>query len=338
MYEIQIHPARINGKVRYFFLSRRALRWLAVAAVALVAVVAAGVALAPTGARALLLLGNLLLARRENRAARTELRRQSERLAALQGAVTRARDAQEKLGIVLGVTQDDVGIGGFPEPTLEGVADEEAFATLGLAAQLDTESKALLVLADELAAFAKRHEELARMVPSVSPLPLDAFVLTSPYGQRISPFTHAPDFHCGIDLAAREGTPVRAPGAGRVAFAGRFPLRDVHWWRYGNVVILDHGERYVTVFAHLRDVTVRRDQAVERGALIGHVGNTGWSTSPHLHYEVRVAEAAGSEHIPFDSRIFILDYQWKGHEDALVASRRAPKPVYEPLPKVAETR
>jgi len=338
VYEVQIHPARIRGKVRYYFLSRRALRWLAVAGVAVVAVVATGVALAPTGARALILFGNLLLARQENRAERAELRRRGETLDALQRSLARARLAQTQLGLVLGVTQDETGIGGFPEPTLEGITDADAFAALARAAQLDTDSRALLVLADELATFAKRHAELARLVPSVCPLPADSFVLTSPYGNRLSPFTRTPDFHCGIDLAAREGTPVRAPGAGRVVFAGRFPVSDVHWWRYGNVVIVAHGERYVTVFAHLRDVKVKRGQEVDRGALLGHVGNTGWSTSPHLHYEVRVAEGPGSDHIPLDSRIFILDYQWKGHEAALVASRHAPKPVYEPLPARTETR
>ena len=58
-------------------------------------------------------------------------------------------------------------------------------------------------------------------------------MLTSPFGDRISPFTNSADFHAGIDLAAREGTPILATGSGRVVFAGRFPLdRNVRWWRY----------------------------------------------------------------------------------------------------------
>ncbi len=104
--------------------------------------------------------------------------------------------------------------------------------------KLDSDTKALLTLADELASFARSNEDLAQAVPSICPLPVGTFVLTSPFGNRTSPFTNTVDFHSGLDLAAREGTPVLAAGGGRVVFAGRYPLRrNVRWWRYGNVVV-----------------------------------------------------------------------------------------------------
>lgn len=215
----------------------------------------------------------------------------------------------------------------------------EAANAFDHALRLSTESSALLTLADELASFAIAHDELTREVPSICPVPVGSFVLTSPFGNRISPFTNTADVHTGIDLAAREGTPVVASGNGRVVFAGRFPLsRNVGWWRYGNVVVLVHGERYVTVYAHLEEILVRRGQQVERGEQIATVGNTGWSTSPHLHYEIRVAHEAGDEPIPMDPRIYILNYQWKGHEALLVRARRAPVPDFDPLPSRLKVR
>jgi murein DD-endopeptidase MepM/ murein hydrolase activator NlpD len=176
-------------------------------------------------------------------------------------------------------------------------------------------------------------------VPSICPVPVGSFVLTSPFGNRVSPFTNTSDFHAGIDLAAREGVPVLATGDGRVVFAGRFPLRrNVRWWRYGNVVVLAHGDRFLTIYAHLAEIAVRRGQRVRRGEQLGTVGNTGWSTSPHLHYEVRVRGEDDSEPEPVDPRIYILDYQWTGHEEMLARSRSAPPPSFDPLPSRVKAR
>jgi murein DD-endopeptidase MepM/ murein hydrolase activator NlpD len=116
-------------------------------------------------------------------------------------------------------------------------------------------------------------------------------------------------------------------------FAGRFPLsRNVRWWRYGNVVVLSHDRRYLTIYAHLEDIMVRRGQQLERGDQLGTVGNTGWSTSPHLHYEVRVVRDDGAEPVPVDPRIYILDHQWSGQEALLVRQRQVPAPAFDPLP------
>jgi murein DD-endopeptidase MepM/ murein hydrolase activator NlpD len=103
--------------------------------------------------------------------------------------------------------------------------------------------------------------------------------VTSDFGARRSVWGKR--FHAGIDLAARRGTPVRAPGAGTVAFAG---------WRngYGRTIVVDHGNRLQTLYAHLSKVSVRPGQPVRRGTSLGLTGATGRTSGPHLHYEVLV--------------------------------------------------
>lgn len=339
MYEVQFHPADIRKQVRYFFLSRRAVRRLVTAGVALGVVLLAGLVLAPIGIHSFLLSSRLHVLQHQHSLSMEVLKERDRALQRLETRVRTARATQRQMGLILGVPEKEQGVGGFPAPTpLPGPIPEVETAGRR-AGRLETESRALLSLADELAGFVQEHRQLTRIVPSICPLAIGSFVLTSPFGERISPFTNRPDFHSGIDLAAREGTKVLAPGAGRVVFAGRFPLRrNVRWWRYGNVVVLAHGSRYLTVFAHLGDILVRRGHRVERGEVIGTVGNTGWSTSPHLHYEVRVRAHPGAEPTPVDPRIYILNYQWKGHEALLAASRHAPAPAFDPLPSLVRTR
>ena len=113
-----------------------------------------------------------------------------------------------------------------------------------------------------------------------SKLPLKSGV-NSGFGPRLSPWTREPEYHAGIDLAAAAGTPVKASAAGVVRFAG---VAD----GYGNSVILDHGAGVESRYGHLQTVGVARGQRVERGQPIGLSGNSGRSTAPHLHYEVRV--------------------------------------------------
>ncbi len=332
MYEVQFHPADIRKQVRYFFLTREAVRWIVAGAVLVALILVGGIVLAPLGIQSLLLESQLRLAEHQHRLQLQVLAQRRQQLESLRKRVEAAHALERQMALILGAPQEGGSAGGYPEELPEEITVGEARAALRLARRLGTESAALIALAGDLEGFAREHEDLTRVVPSICPLPVGSFVLTSPFGERISPFTNARDFHAGIDLAAREGTPVYATGDGRVVFAGRYPLRrNVRWWRYCNLVVLDHGRRYLTIYAHLQDVSVRRGQRVRRGEVIGTVGNTGWSTSPHLHYEVRVREE-GREPVPVDPRIFILNYQWRGHEKLLAASRWAPPPEFDPLP------
>lgn len=339
MYEIQLHPADIRKQVRYYFLSRRAFHWLAGGAAACALLVLAGVVLAPIGLQALMLTGELHGLRQQHQLQLDILEQRSTALARSERAVEAARARQQQMSLILGAPQESTGIGGYPGESDLELSVPEAAEVYRRALDLDAESRALLTLADELATFARAHEDLTEAVPSICPVPVGSFVLTSPFGDRVSPFTNAADFHAGIDLAAREGTPVVAAGSGRVVFAGRFPLRrNVRWWRYGNVVVLNHHGGYLTIYAHLQDIQVRRGQQLSRGEQLGTVGNTGWSTSPHLHYEVRVMREENTDAQPVDPRIYILNYQWKGHEALLVQGRTAPAMAFDPLPALVKVR
>jgi len=333
MYEIQFHPADIRKQVRYYFLSRLGMRWLWLAGGALALLLIAGAVLAPIGVQSLLLTGRLRILGQQNQTQRAILAQREIALDRLEKEAKNARIRQRQMSLILGAPQTPQSGGGTTQELLSPLMVPEAEIALRRALKMDTETRALLALSDELASFARTNDEFTRAVPSICPLPIGSFVLTSPFGNRTSPFTNTIDFHAGIDLAAREGTPVLAPGDGRVVFAGRFPLnRNVRWWRYGNVVVLKHGERYVSIYAHLQEISVRRGSQIVRGEQIGTVGNTGWSTSPHLHFEVRVTDGEDTEPEPIDPRIFILNYQWTGHEDLLVRGRYAPAPSFDPLP------
>jgi murein DD-endopeptidase MepM/ murein hydrolase activator NlpD len=115
--------------------------------------------------------------------------------------------------------------------------------------------------------------------------PLEFSRVSSGFGMRRHPIAHAWRAHKGIDYAAPIGTRVRAVGDGVVEHAG--PKGG-----YGNVVILRHHGQYATVYAHLSRVSVKRGARVAQNESIGAVGQTGWATGPHLHYEFRVAGEA----------------------------------------------
>lgn len=333
MFEIQFHPADIRKPVRYFFLSRIGARWITVAAAVFIIIVVAGLALAPLGLQGLLLTSEQSRLTHVNQLHHEVLARRAASLEALETQTKRERTRQRQISLVLGADQDDTGPDGTSAPPPLEIHHHDAHEALDRGIALSTESSALLTLADELTAFAQEHQSLVLTVPSICPVAAGEFVLTSPFGERVSPFTNTRDFHAGIDLAAREGTSVMATGDGRVIFAGRFPLRrNARWWRYGNAVVIRHGDSYLTIYAHLHDISVKRGRDVKRGQTIGTVGNSGWSTSPHLHYEVRDLRDDGEDPVPVDPRIHILDHQWKGHEAMLTAGRSAPRPDFDPLP------
>ena len=105
---------------------------------------------------------------------------------------------------------------------------------------------------------------------------------TSGYGNRPSPFHDKKvEFHQGIDIAAQSGVPVLATADGIVSFVGENA-------GYGRYVIIDHGYGYRTLYGHNSRVTVSGGQFVRRGQKVAHVGSTGATTGPHLHYEVYV--------------------------------------------------
>lgn len=117
---------------------------------------------------------------------------------------------------------------------------------------------------------------------------------TSGFGLRNSPFTGKPTMHEGLDLANHVGSPIVAPASGIVTYSGARP-------GYGNLVTVDHGYGIQTQFGHVSRMYVKVGEKVKRGQKIAAVGNTGRSTGPHAHYEVRV------NGIPVDPYFYILE-------------------------------
>ncbi len=129
---------------------------------------------------------------------------------------------------------------------------------------------------------AKNQSLLLERKPSIQPIsPADRFWLTSTFGYRWDPFTKRRKMHHGIDLAGPVGLKVYSTGAGIVEVAEFNP------YGYGKEVIIDHGFGFKSVYAHLHEILVSAGDTLKKGELIGELGNTGRSTGPHLHYEVR---------------------------------------------------
>ena len=135
------------------------------------------------------------------------------------------------------------------------------------------------------------RKDVLSSTPSM--LPVQGWI-SSTFGYRQYPFTGEVALHEGIDIAALPGTPVYAPATGEVIFAG-------YKTGYGNAIIIDHGYRLSTLYGHLSDIMVSEGQVIKRRQVIGVTGNTGHSSGPHLHYEVRIAG------VPVDPSNYILD-------------------------------
>ena len=107
-------------------------------------------------------------------------------------------------------------------------------------------------------------------------------IITSGYGLRKDPITGVLDFHTGIDIKNDKGKPVKSVRSGKVVFTG--------WQKvYGNFVMIKHDREIITIYGHLDSIEVQKDQRVAQGELIGKVGDSGRTTGPHLHFEVRRA-------------------------------------------------
>lgn len=103
--------------------------------------------------------------------------------------------------------------------------------------------------------------------------------VTSPFGWRIHPIFLTEKYHSGIDIAANSGTSIYASDGGTIQTA-------VYSSSYGNYVVVNHGNGYTTLYAHMSSMAVSVGQTVSQGEVIGYVGSTGWSTGPHLHFEI----------------------------------------------------
>ncbi|MRT91776.1 M23 family metallopeptidase [Ancylomarina sp. 16SWW S1-10-2] len=161
---------------------------------------------------------------------------------------------------------------------------DNADLVISTAKKLDQLSKSIYVQTksyDEVESMVKNKFKLLAAIPAIMPIAIKDFNrISAGYGWRVHPIYKTRKFHDGMDFTGKTGTPLYATGDAVVQKVGK--IRG-----YGKTVILDHGFGYTTLYAHLNGYNVKRGQKVKRGEVIAFLGNTGQSTGPHVHYEVR---------------------------------------------------
>ena len=146
-----------------------------------------------------------------------------------------------------------------------------------LTKELVIQSKSL----DEIELLAKNNELLLSSIPTIQPISnSDLKRMASGFGWRTDPFTKKRKRHWGMDFSAERGSPIYATGDGKISRA------DNRAAGFGNHVRIDHGFGYVSIYAHMDKISVRKGNRVKRGDIIGYVGSSGRSVAPHLHYEI----------------------------------------------------
>lgn len=207
-------------------------------------------------------------------------------------AVTLLSDPQRNLA--MGPTEPEAGTAAPPATDTQFTqltTTDTPKVLLGRLDRLSAEATRQELSLQDLQAYFQDQKSLLASTPSVWPA---RGWVTSDFGQRLDPYTADRVTHAGLDIAAPHGKEVTAPSDGTVVFAG---LEG----GYGNVLVIDHGYGIKTRYGHLSKILVKAGDRVKRGVIVAAVGNTGRSTGPHLHYEVRV------NGVPQNPRKFILE-------------------------------
>ena len=296
---IMVVPDR-HATVRKYRVPKAVIRLGVGAVVALLALVVVG---AIHYFRLLDDASEVAMLREENLQLRTELMGVQERVAHLGATLERVERLDAKLrmltqlndperNLAIGPTDPETGtaaissgdaaklVAEVPPPlNTEGMSVDEVIELINM--KLDTltaDARREETSLHELSEYFHDQRALLGAMPAIWPA---RGWVTSNFGMREDPFTGARKMHAGIDIAAQPGTPVYAPADGTVIYSG-------HEAGYGNLVIVDHGYGVQTFYGHLSESFVKAGQKVKRGDKIAAIGNTGRSTGPHLHYEVRI--------------------------------------------------
>lgn len=122
-----------------------------------------------------------------------------------------------------------------------------------------------------------KQENILRYTPNMMPVEKENAKISSGFGWRMNPFTNRREFHAGIDISGKTGMKIIAPANGIV-------LRTGYDQRLGKYIVLQHTEEIKTIYGHLSKILLEEGEMVERGDILGNMGNSGLSTSSHLHY------------------------------------------------------
>ncbi|MBL1320323.1 MAG: M23 family metallopeptidase [Methylophaga sp.] len=206
----------------------------------------------------------------------------AKRLGILQAEAIRLKAITKQLANLTGLDLSDYSIDS--EPAQGGIQQDEVTLTgsefnLNLASLSDTFDKQLHQL-EVMQTYAVTNDAIASTIPSRRPI--NTGWLSSHYGKRVDPFDGKMAFHSGIDFAGKEGDPIYAVADGIVSWTGSKS-------GYGNMVEIDHGNGYVTRYAHSEELLVSLGDVVSKNQEIALMGSTGRSTGPHVHFEVLVS-------------------------------------------------
>ncbi len=258
--------------------------------------------------------------RAQRDAEREQLRTIAQELGVLQTRLDRFNALANKLkadGILFSGTIGEEQKGGFDIPAPATVPRVEAL--LGEVGQVqDRADQAELALETTLAMAirASLGSQIDTGIPYFWPMMTASYRLSSPFGWRIDPVHRRRAWHAGMDFADRVGTPIVAAADGIVTFSG---------WRmgYGNTVEITHKNGFMTRYGHLSRAVAKEDTRVQAGDLIALLGNTGRSTGPHLHFEVRRNDIALNPY-PFirDTRQEALELARTGRTEQLLQDLR----------------
>jgi murein DD-endopeptidase MepM/ murein hydrolase activator NlpD len=228
---------------------------------------------------------------RENRLLASEIQRLRDRLVNLRDTLNVFSQREEGLRLLAGLSPTDAGVqqAGIGGPTGQW-SERDSLSAAGpngsqaLAARVDMDQltrRANILVRSIGEAYDSLSRHQARYAATPSIMPTKGWLTSAFARERVHPILHLARPHEGIDVSAPMGAAIEAPAAGVVT--------DVKWVDgYGNMLTVDHGYGLVTRYAHCSKILVVRGQRVKRGQTIAHVGSTGLSTGPHLHYEVWV--------------------------------------------------
>jgi len=255
----------------------------------------------------------------ENRSAKTQIQDQESRIEHLTQEILNIREkagyVQSYLGLKpQGPSVGKIGQGGVELTPRSGVSSSKSPSTeIHQPASIPTTHAASLSVQDirqldddlqQIVGALQGRQEKLDHTPSVSPVDPQESWISSSYGVRISPFTGKEQFHPGVDIAGAEKTPIVAPAKGTVAFVGKDGA-------LGMTVRIKHDSIYESIYGHLLIASVKKGQHVDRGEVIGYMGNSGRSTGHHLHYEI---EKNGKNANPFQ---YMMD--WKNDNLVMLA-------------------
>ncbi len=305
-FTLMIMPETSAAEVRRIRISRRLIT-VAISSVAAFVVTAAGA----------LIVSIVLLdraretssVRAENTSLRAEIERLDKRLVDTADTIDRLEDFESKLRTLTMISDPErnlaMGPVGGPvnaetqarravtdELKKDLLTDQQALDLAGARLDwIDHAAGSAIDTAQQLSVLLEGQQTLLSATPSRRP---SRGYVTSGFGMRIDPFTGLAQLHSGIDFSARIGAPANVTADGVVIVAGKQAA-------YGTMIAVDHGHGIVTQYGHLSKVHVKVGEKVNRGQMIGEIGNTGRSTGPHLHYEIRL------NGIPQDPRRFMLE-------------------------------